>query len=199
MGDIKARHLDFANRNLQKENSARKLKKFKRFFEQARNQDWYENTVFIITGDHPYHSMRNDFASIFQVPLLIYRPQDLAPARDDGIGSQVDIMPTVLDLLSLSTTHASMGSSLLSGKKEHYAVVRHGAEFAVFNDRLVMVSDLEKINGLYDHRNDSGFKNDLQTAKPEEAGKMFEYLRAYIQQASYAIARDRICRENDIR
>ena len=37
MGDIKARHLDFANRNLQKENSARKLKKFKRFFEQARN------------------------------------------------------------------------------------------------------------------------------------------------------------------
>ncbi|MDO9391089.1 MAG: sulfatase-like hydrolase/transferase [bacterium] len=171
----------------------------KRFFEQARKEHWYENTVFIITGDHPYHSMRNDFASIFQVPLLIYRPKGLAPARVDGIGSQVDILPTVLDLLSLSATHASMGSSLVSGKKEHYAVVRHGAEFAVFDDRLVLVSDLEKINGLYDHRNDSGFKNDLQTAKPEETGKMFEYLRAYIQQASYAIARDRICREGDVR
>ncbi len=171
----------------------------KAFFEKARNQDWYENTVFIITGDHPYHSMRNNFASIFQVPLLIYRPKGLAPGRDDGIGSQVDILPTVLDLLSLSTTHASMGSSLLSGKKEHYAVVRHGAEFAVFDNRLVLVSDLEKINGLYDHRKDSGFKNDLQTARPEEAGKLFEYLRAYIQQASYAIARDRICREEDIR
>jgi phosphoglycerol transferase MdoB-like AlkP superfamily enzyme len=167
------------------------------FFDKARKEGWYENTVFIITGDHPYHSMRNDFASIFRVPLLIYRPKGLAPARDDGIGSQVDILPTVLDLLSLSSTHASMGSSLLSGKKEHYAVVRHGAEFAVFDDRLVLVSDLEKVNGFYDHRNDSGFKNDLQTAKPEEAGKMFEYLRAYIQQASYAIAQDRICREGD--
>ena len=169
----------------------------KTFFEKARKEDWYANTIFIITGDHPYHSMRNDFVSIFQVPLLIYRPQGLAPGREDGIGSQVDILPTVLDLLSLSTIHASMGSSLLSGKKEHYAVVRHGAQFAIFDDRLVLVSDLEKINGLYDHRNDAAFKNDLQTAKPEEAKKLFAYLRAYIQQASYAIARDRICREED--
>ncbi|MDO9068967.1 MAG: sulfatase-like hydrolase/transferase, partial [Deltaproteobacteria bacterium] len=169
----------------------------KTFFEKARKEDWYDNTVFIITGDHPYHSMRNNFASIFQVPLLIYRPQGMPPARADGIGSQVDILPTLLDLLGCSTIHASMGSSLLSGKKEHYAVVRHGAEFAVFDNGMVLVSDLEKINGLYDYRNNAAFKNDLQAAKPEEAKKLFAYLRAYIQQASYAIARDRICREED--
>ncbi|MDP2807143.1 MAG: sulfatase-like hydrolase/transferase [bacterium] len=171
----------------------------KKFFEQARNEDWYGNTIFVITGDHPYHSMRNSFASIFQVPLLIYRPQELTPSWNDGIASQVDILPTLLDLLNCSTIHASMGSSLVSGKKEHYAVVRHGAQFAVFDDRLALISDLEKINGLYDYRNDGAFKNDLQAAKPEEAKKLFAYLQAYIQQASYAIARDRICREVDVK
>lgn len=169
------------------------------FFEQAGKEDWYGNTIFLITGDHPYHSMRNSFASIFQVPLLIYSPQGLAPSRNDGIASQVDILPTILDLLNCSTTHASMGSSLLSGKKGHYAVVRHGQEFAIFDDRLALISDLEKINGLYDYRKDGAFKNDLQTARPEEARKLFEHLRAYIQQASYAIARDRICRADDVR
>ena len=169
------------------------------FFERARKEGWYENTAFIITGDHPYHSMRNSFASIFQVPLLIYCPGRVKPEVRAGIGSQVDILPTVLDLFSLSNTHASMGSSLLSGKREHYAVVRHGAEFAVFDNEMALISDLEKVNGLYDYRNDWAFKADLQTARPEEARKLFEYLRAYIQQASYAIARDRICREGDVR
>ncbi|MBI4727059.1 sulfatase-like hydrolase/transferase [candidate division TA06 bacterium] len=169
------------------------------FFEKAKDEDWYGNTIFIIIGDHPYHSMRNSFTSIFQVPLLIYRPQGLVPVRNDGIASQVDILPTLLDLLNCSAIHASMGGSLLSGKEEHYAVVRHGAEFAVFDDRMALSSDLEKINGLYDYRNDGAFKNDLQTAKPAEARKLLAYLQAYIQQASHAIAKDRICRAEDVK
>jgi phosphoglycerol transferase MdoB-like AlkP superfamily enzyme len=169
------------------------------FFERAAKSDWYGSTIFIITGDHPYHSMRNDFTSIFHVPLLIYRPEGLKPSRNGGIASQVDILPTLLDLLDCSTVHASMGSSLLPDKKGHYAVAAYGAQFAVFGDSLVLVSDLEKINGLFEYKKDVGLTNDLQKVRSGEAEKMFSYLHAYIQQASYAIARDRICREEDIR
>jgi phosphoglycerol transferase MdoB-like AlkP superfamily enzyme len=171
----------------------------KTFFEKARGTDWLKNTVFVITGDHPYHSMREDFASVFRVPLLIYCPGLLGPDVRTGIASQVDVMPTILSIMNLSTVHASMGGSLMSVTKGRYAILRHGSEFAILDDRLALTSDLEKVTGLYDYRNDPGFKNNLKDQKPEETTRLFSNLKAYIQQASYAIARDRICREGDVR
>ncbi len=169
------------------------------FFKKAETTDWFNNTIFVITGDHPYHATRNDFASIFQVPLLIYCPALLKPGVRTGIASQVDVLPTLLEVMNLSAVHASMGGSLMSTRPGHYAVLRHGPEFAILNDSLALTGDLERVYGVYAYKKDPGFKQNMKDAQPKEAEYLFDRLKAYIQQASYAIARDRICREGDVK
>jgi hypothetical protein len=48
-----------------------------KFFETAAKKPWFENTVFVITGDHTSHSDKEYFYSQsghYEVPFLIYAP-----------------------------------------------------------------------------------------------------------------------------
>lgn len=49
----------------------------RKFFETASKKPWFENTVFVITGDHTSHSDKEYFYSQsghYEVPVLIYAP-----------------------------------------------------------------------------------------------------------------------------
>lgn len=169
------------------------------FFQLAREKPWFENTIFIITADHTTHSKMNNFYSCFHIPLLIYAPGLIAPQICNTIGSQVDILPTVLDLLHISATHNSMGSSLMDTERTHYTVVTDGSLYGIFNNQFVLLNDLEKNFGLYDYHLDPILKNDIQIKYPDIAQKLRRSLLAYIQSVSNAIAQNRICRERDIK
>jgi hypothetical protein len=55
---------------------------------------------------------RDDPSEQFHVPLLIIAP-GLPPRRDDTLGGQTDLFPTIMDLAGWSGTHATLGRSLL--------------------------------------------------------------------------------------
>jgi phosphoglycerol transferase MdoB-like AlkP superfamily enzyme len=169
------------------------------FFQAAEKTPWFKDTIFIITADHGSHSQANNYYSSFHIPLLIYAPGVVKPGRFNQIGSQVDILPTVLDLLQISTVHSSMGCSLLETSQPHYAVVSDGIHYSIFADQFVLLNDLEKNVGLYDYQRDPFFKEDLQLKEPDVAERLKRYLYAYIQSVSDVIARNRICRAQDLR
>ena len=72
------------------------------FFEDAKTHDWYDNTIFIITADHglnihrdiPNHPLNG------HIPLIIYSPLINSPITSNKIVSQIDILPTLLDLMN---------------------------------------------------------------------------------------------------
>ncbi|MFH0889089.1 MAG: LTA synthase family protein [Planctomycetota bacterium] len=178
------------------------------FFQIARKKPWFENTIFIITADHTTHSKMNNFYSCFHIPLLIYAPRCsdtgrpdrsvgapglIAPQICNTIGSQVDILPTILDLLHISATHNSMGSSLMDTERTHYTVVTDGSMYGIFNNQFVLLNDLEKNFGLYNYHLDPILKNDIQIEYPDAAQKLRHSLLAYIQSVSNAIAQNKIC------
>jgi len=169
------------------------------FFKFAQDKPWFKDTVFIITADHASHSAVNDFYSCFHIPLLIYSPGLEKPARNGVIGSQVDILPTILGVLGISATHASMGVNLTDSSQPHYAVVSDGTRYAIFSDKFVLLNDLEKNIGLYDYHADPMAKKDLQSEYPDQALKLRHSLLAYIQSVSTAISKNRICREEDLK
>ncbi|MBI5778498.1 MAG: sulfatase-like hydrolase/transferase [Planctomycetes bacterium] len=169
------------------------------FFNAAQNKPWFKNTIFIITGDHTNYSRPNILRSYYHVPLLIYAPGIIKPQRCNQIGSQVDILPTILDLLSIPTVHASMGRSLLDTTKTHYAVMTEGAYCVIFDDCFVLLDDLEKTTGLFDYHADPYLKDNLLTRDPETARKLKHHLYAYIQEVTYAITNDKVCRDEDIK
>jgi len=93
------------------------------FFKQLRQRPGFADSLVIICGDHgfPAGEHGNFFSEIgcyeesFRTPLLIWWPGHVRPRFDAARAcSQLDIAPTVLDLLGISTTTHFMGRSLLN-------------------------------------------------------------------------------------
>jgi hypothetical protein len=71
------------------------------YFEQAARLPGYENTIFVITGDHRLPELPMDTRiERYHVPLIVYSPL-LKEARSiKAVSSQFDIAPSVLSLLA---------------------------------------------------------------------------------------------------
>jgi phosphoglycerol transferase MdoB-like AlkP superfamily enzyme len=84
------------------------------FFKFAKETDWFENTIFIITADHALGHMQKDtLDDKFRIPLVIYCPKLLPHKKFDFLSSQADLLPTIFEMLKLKSPYSSMGKSLL--------------------------------------------------------------------------------------
>ena len=81
--------------------------------EEAKKQGWLNDTIFIFTADHTFNRKGN-IREKYHIPMLIYGPWYVQPKRVAEVGSQVDILPTVFDLLRLNNNYAAAGKSLFA-------------------------------------------------------------------------------------
>lgn len=168
-----------------------------RFFAAARRQPWYPGTVFILVGDHTTSPSRSDYRSVFRVPCLVYAPGLERPGRDDRIGSQVDLLPTALDLLGLSAVHAAAGRSLRDARGAGFAACHYAGRYALFTDSLLALAEPGQPAELFDYRRDPDLKRPLQARSPALAAELGERLIAYVQCAIGALREDRVCPMGD--
>ncbi len=70
-------------------------------FDAYKKQPNYENTIFIVTGDHRLIPIpqRNNL-SRFHVPLIIYSPLLKKTRKMSSVSSHFDVTPTILSLLN---------------------------------------------------------------------------------------------------
>jgi phosphoglycerol transferase MdoB-like AlkP superfamily enzyme len=92
------------------------------FIEGLRQQPWFNNSIFIITADHPavnYLSKQAKYKELFHIPLIIYsaNPKLVKAERIKEIRSQLDLMPTMADLMGVQHSVSALGSSLWRPKK----------------------------------------------------------------------------------
>lgn len=74
---------------------------FKEFFEAYKKRDDFNNTIFIITGDHRMPEIPiTTQIDRFHVPFIIYSPLLKRTAKFSSISSHFDITPTLLAFLS---------------------------------------------------------------------------------------------------
>lgn len=89
----------------------------RQFFAAAMRQPWYENTLFVIMGDHPGQGLSrkyNDYSGWYRIPMMFFDPSNTAQASmSNDIVQQIDVMPTVLDILGLNEHALCFGQSAL--------------------------------------------------------------------------------------
>ncbi len=88
------------------------------FFAKVKQEPWYQDTLFVIVGDHGFgnnEQITEMDLSRFNVPLLLIGPgvQETFGARRDTVGSQIDVVPTVLARFGKPTQHQCWGRDLL--------------------------------------------------------------------------------------
>jgi len=86
-----------------------------RFIEMARSKPWFKDTVFVVVADHCASSKGRTSLppENYHIPAIVYSPAHLAPHTDTRLASQIDLVPTVLDLLGLPEHTRFMGRSVL--------------------------------------------------------------------------------------
>jgi phosphoglycerol transferase MdoB-like AlkP superfamily enzyme len=81
------------------------------FLKRAASKPWFADTVFVIVADHCATSAGKTSLPVdrYHIPLLIYSPKYIQPARIDRLMSQIDVPPTLLGLLDFSYTSRFLG------------------------------------------------------------------------------------------
>ena len=132
-----------------------------KFFETARRQKWFENTIFVLTSDHTNMSDHKEYQTDlggFCSPIIIYDPQKPEGEIQDKIAQQIDIMPTVLGLLGYQKPYLAFGIDVLNTPAEDtwavnylngvYQYVKHG-EVIQFDGKIIKGDKVksEKVKG----------------------------------------------------
>jgi arylsulfatase A-like enzyme len=92
-----------------------------RLVEGLRARGLYDRTIIVVTADHGElfgeHGLANHFKSLseeeIRVPLVVRYPPALRPGRVTTPAQLVDVLPTLRDLVGLSTTQTMDGRSLV--------------------------------------------------------------------------------------
>jgi len=134
------------------------------FFAQARTSAYFDNTLFILVADHPEGQHERSTWDRLRIPCLFLFPAKIRPDIDTRVGTQLDILPTIIDFLDLDCTHASLGVSLF-GKGERTALISYGNVFGLFKDRYVLLHTLASRIGVYDYAWDPLFQSDVSGQK----------------------------------
>jgi phosphoglycerol transferase MdoB-like AlkP superfamily enzyme len=84
-----------------------------RFVDMARQSNYWKNTVFLIVADHSFSVNGGKLVPVerFRIPGAILGGT-IKPRRIPGIASQIDLLPTLLSLIGLSSDHPGIGRDL---------------------------------------------------------------------------------------
>ena len=91
------------------------------FIARARTRPWFKDTVFVIVADHCAAARGKTDLPLdrFHIPMIIYAPAHITPARIDTVASQIDVGPTVLALLNFNYTSRFFGQDILEEGRSH--------------------------------------------------------------------------------
>lgn len=107
----------------------------KKIYDQLRNNNQLDHTIFIIVGDHgeifqEHENYHYHGATLFQeeikVPLVIYAPKLFKPQIINQVTSSISILPTLLSALNIPYGTQLQGQSLLSKNRLHQYVFVYG-------------------------------------------------------------------------
>jgi phosphoglycerol transferase MdoB-like AlkP superfamily enzyme len=158
---------------------------FRKFFETIKESKWYENTLFVITGDHTNmtnHTFYTTDVGSFCVPVIFFDPSGeiVQKGITDKIAQQIDIMPTILAALHYDEPFVAFGQDLFSTPQEEtFAITYNGGIYQFIQNGYNLQFDGEKTAALY-ALNDSTQQNNLKGL--EEKPEMEQKLKAIIQQ-----------------
>lgn len=157
----------------------------RKFFETVSKMPWYKNTLFVITADHStvaWHKEYKTSIGAFAVPIIIFDPTGNLKGQVDAPVQQIDIFPTIMNCLHYDKPYFAFGNNMLKQDDSHFVINTIDGDYQVIMGDYVMLSrDIQPIK-LFNYRKDVFLKNDLLAKEPEQAAKMEQYLKAFIQQ-----------------
>lgn len=154
-----------------------------KFIKDARTKPWFKNTLFVIVADHCASSAGKADLPVnkYLIPLLIYSPANIKPAKMERLMSQIDLGPTILGLLNFSYTSKFFGYDIfkLEEGRERAFISTYQSLGYIRRDSLVILKPQRLVNTFI-----PDFKNG--SANPAQSGEtLTKEAISWYQTASY--------------
>ncbi len=170
------------------------------FFERAAQEPWYNNTVFVITADHTFKYNGHppwflNPAGRFAVPIIFFTPDGTLIGRDDRVAQQLDIMPSVLDLVGYEGRVGAFGQSVFRRDRPDRAILHVAGLYKLIQGDRMLLFDGTRSKGLFDYRRDTLFAHDLSELEAATADSLERVLKAQMQRHYEALRNNSLTRQ----
>lgn len=154
----------------------------RQFFNEAKKKDWFNNTLFVLSADHTAISndaFYNNSVGQYAIPILFYKPNQKPDIIDKPM-QQINIMPTILDILNYDKPYYAFGKSVYS-KTTEPVVYYNGPYYHLINDSLTFIFNDFEVVEAYHYKRDSALSLSVKGKYKEEEIDNTNYLKAFIQ------------------
>ena len=157
----------------------------RRFFDEARKQPWFNNTIFAICSDHTNQTNHAEYQTdlgTFTGPVIFYAPGDTTfTGGRAGIAQQIDVMPTILSYLGYDQPYVAFGQDLLTTpESDKFAVSYCNGIYQIVMNGYLLQFDGNQTKAVY-ALSDKLLENNL-IGQIEGQQLMENKLKAIIQQ-----------------
>lgn len=177
-----------------------------RFFELARHENYFDNTLFVFLGDHGIngktgeHTLKQEAQLLlgsYRVPFMLYAPKLLKGGQViDKVGSELDIMTTVASITGQDHINSTFGRDLFDPA---YDQSRYA--FTINHSGVPLIGLIDK-EYYFRMRHDGSEKNlfrlgsdeprrNFLAEEPERATWMEAMTLGYYESARYVINHNR--------
>jgi phosphoglycerol transferase MdoB-like AlkP superfamily enzyme len=124
-----------------------------RFFELAKKEDVYKDTIFVVIADHGarvYGSQKIP-AHSYEIPMVILGPPNIVkPQKFAGLGCSLDVAPTIMGLLGRPYQSVFFGRDLLHGDpREGRVLINHNRDIGIYKAPWLAVFGINKTLDFY--------------------------------------------------
>ena len=166
------------------------------FFEKARKEPYFKETLFVVVGDHGFGNEQQisemDLGR-FNVQLLLIGPgiQEKFGARNDTVGTQVDIVPTIMGRLGGEFRQQCWGRDLLTlpeGDKGTGVIKPSGSDqtVAVISGDHLLVQPKDMPAKVWQYKLGANPEAKVVTDSPDEA-ELKKKLESFLQTATKSL------------
>jgi phosphoglycerol transferase MdoB-like AlkP superfamily enzyme len=137
------------------------------FFRTIATNNWYNNTLFIITADHASSIGSNhyyqDQLGKYQIPILFFDPSQtvIKSGTNHLLMQQIDILPSILQLLHFKAPFYALGNSVFDSLNKPFVLAKQGENYTYIQDSIRLQLANHTIQAAYSFPKDSTDLNNL--------------------------------------
>ena len=175
----------------------------RKFFETAKQQPWFNNTLFVISADHATVTFHPEYETAWgdvAIPIILYHPRDTSLTGVDSsrVIQQIDVMPTVLSYLNYQEPFFAFGKNVLDTNHQQLNFsVSYFNGYRWIEGPYLLFFNGKTSRSLFNYKEDPLFLNNLLDSEPQQVQIMEKHVKAFMQQYTNRLIRNQLVVGNE--